>query len=571
MSLTALAVSEDGGKVAYALSEAGSDWRTWRVRDVATGEDEPDLLRWSKFSGAAWTYDGHGFFYGAVEQPAPGAELTEETRAPRILYHRLGTDQSVDRVEFAAADHPDWFPAAEVTPGGRYLVVTVARGTGTETALWVRDLTDPAGELVELTAGFEAQDLVVAEIAEGFLVLTDRGAARGRLVLARRRGPGAAWAGPSEWEEVLAETADTLTEAHLYGGRLVCHYLRDARSVIKVHDLTGAPVREVQMPGMVSLVAGLSGRSVEGRSDSPTILYQVVSFVQSGAVWSHDLDSGDSRLVSPSAARFDADGYVTEQVFVTSGDGTRVPVFLTRRAEQQPDGQARVLLYGYGGFSVPLTPTFSVTFAAWLDRGGVLAVANLRGGGEYGKAWHDAGRLDRKQNVFDDFAACARWLADSGWSTPDRIAISGGSNGGLLVGASITQHPELFGAAVAEVAVLDMFRFHLFTIGWAWKSDYGDPEEAEHFEWLRAYSPLHNIAPGACYPPTLVMTGDHDDRVVPAHSYKFAAALQAAQGCDRPVLLRVSTSAGHGLGKPTSKLIDESTDRLAFLEATIGG
>ncbi len=570
VSLTSLAVSEDGLKVAYALSEDGSDWRTWRVRDVAGGRDDPDVLEWSKFSGAAWTNDNLGFFYGSVEAPVPGAELTGETRAPRICYHRLGTDQGEDRIEFAAPDHPDWFPTADLLPGGRYLVITVTRGTGTETALWVRDLEDPRGELMELTSRFDAQDLMVADTPDGFVVLTDRAAPRGRLVLVRRAGNGTAWAEPSEWEELVAPGPDTLTEAHHYGGRLVCHYLRDATSVIRVHELSGGLVREVDLPGMVSLVPGLSGRVVEGRPDGTTILYQVVSFVESGAVWSHDLDTAETRLVSGSAARFDGDRFVTDQVFVTSDDGTRVPMFVTRSMNQQPDGTARVLLYGYGGFAVALTPSFSVSFAAWLDRGGVLAVANLRGGGEYGKSWHDAGRLERKQNVFDDFAACARWLVSSGWSAPRRTAISGGSNGGLLVGASITQHPELFGAAVAEVGVLDMLRFHLFTIGWAWKSDYGDPDAPEQFEWLRAYSPLHNLAPGTCYPPTLVMTGDHDDRVVPAHSYKFAAALQAAQGCHDPVLLRVSTAAGHGLGKPTAKLVDEATDRLAFLEAALG-
>jgi len=269
--------------------------------------------------------------------------------------------------------------------------------------------------------------------------------------------------------------------------------------------------------------------------------------------------------VARSASGIDPDEFVTEQVFASSDDGTRVPMFVTRRRDLVADGNQRVLLYGYGGFNVPLTPSFGVTFATWLDRGGVLAVANLRGGGEYGRAWHDAGRLANKQNVFDDFCACARWLADS-WSRPERIGMSGGSNGGLLVGACLTQHPELFGAAVADVGVFDMLRFHKFTIGWAWKSDYGDPEDADHYAWIRPYSPLHNVPDGACFPPTMILTGDHDDRVVPGHSLKFAATLQAAQACDAPILLRVETSAGHGLGKPTAKLIDEATDRVTFLE-----
>ncbi len=569
VSLTGLGVSTDGRKVAYATSEAGSDWMTWRVRDVRSGIDEADRLEWSKFSGAAWTADGAGFFYAAVERPAPGKELTAETRSPRIMYHRLGTNQDADTVEFEAPDHPDWFPAAEVTASGRYLVVTVVQGTGTDTLVLLRDLERPGSQLVALAEGFAARDLVVADDGDGIILFTDRSAERGRLVRVGALGPDGGWEPPTAWRELVAEGDATLTEAHLYGGRLVCHYLRHACSELLVFEPDGRPVRSVELPGPVALAAGPSGSAVEGGPHSALVTYQVVSFLQSGAVWAHDLASGDTRLVHPSAAPFDPDRFLTEQVFVESDDGTEVPVFLTRPRDAAPGGANRVLLYGYGGFAVPVTPAFSVTFAAWLDRGGIVAVANLRGGGEYGRSWHEAGRLGRKQNVFDDFAACARWLDRSGWAPAGAIAISGASNGGLLVGASITQHPELFGAAVAEVGVHDMLRFHLFTIGWAWKSDYGDPDDAGQYRWLRAYSPLHNVRAGVCYPPTLIMTGDHDDRVVPAHSYKFAAALQEAQGCSHPVLLRVATAAGHGLGKPTAKLIDEAADRLAFLESSL--
>jgi prolyl oligopeptidase len=373
------------------------------------------------------------------------------------------------------------------------------------------------------------------------------------------------------WQVIIKETADTLVEAQLYGDRLVCHCLRDAHSVLRIHDRSGSFLGEVPLPGLVSLVAGPTGAAIEGSPERAVIHFQAVSFTESGAVWAYDLASGTSQLVSASRAPLRADRFVTEQVFVTSPDGTRVPMFLTRGVRVVPDGEARVLLYGYGGFDIPVTPSFSVTFASWLDAGGMVAVANLRGGGEYGRPWHEAGRLGKKQNGFDDFCACAAWLASSGWSRPGRIAISGGSNGGLLVGACLTQHPELFGAAVADVGVFDMLRFHLFTIGWAWKSDYGDPEDPEQYRWLRAYSPLHNVRPGTCYPATLIMTGDHDDRVVPAHSYKFAAAVQEAQACEHPVLLRVSVSAGHGAGKPTDKLIDEAVDRLTFLELAVGG
>jgi prolyl oligopeptidase len=557
VSLTGLGVSDDGSLVAWATSSAGSDWMTWRVRSTGTLEDLDDVIEWSKFSRAAWI--GDGFFYTCVEQPPAGAELTEAVRSARIAFHRLGTPQSSDSIEFEAPDQPDWIPQAEVTEDGRYLVVSVSRGTGTETRVLVRDLGGE-GPLEPLNRGFEAKDIVVDHLGDGsFLVLTDRGAERGRVVRARPE------VDPEDWEEVVAEGDDTLLEARLYGGRLVCHYLRNAQSVLAVHEPDGTPVRDIPVPGPASV------SEMSGRQTSSLMHIQVTSFVQSGAVWSHDVASGDTVLVTPSAASFRSSEYVTEQVFVESGDGTRIPLFLTRSRDLRPSGDTPALLYGYGGFAIPMTPSFSITFAAWLDRGGVVAVAGLRGGGEYGRSWHDAGRLGQKQNVFDDFAACARWLASSGWSRADRVAVMGGSNGGLLVGATVTQGPELIGAAVAEVGVMDMLRFHLFTIGWAWKSDYGDPEDPEQFRWLRAYSPLHNVRPGTCYPPTLIMTGDHDDRVVPAHSFKFAAALQQAQSCRHPILLRVSISAGHGAGKPTAKLIDEAADRLAFLEAALGG
>ncbi|HWE54241.1 MAG TPA: prolyl oligopeptidase family serine peptidase [Acidimicrobiales bacterium] len=555
-SLTGLGVSRDGNRVAWAVSHGGSDWMTWRVRSVDTGEDLDDVVQWSKFGGAAWTHDG--FFYSSVEQPPAGEELVDSVRRPRIAFHRLGSDQSDDQIEFEAPDRPDWIPHAGTTEDGRYLVVTVSRGTGTETYVLVRDLTEPGSVLAPLNPEFEAMDSVVDHAGDGsFFVHTDRDAERGRVVRARPGVPAAAWA------EVVAESADTLSEVHLIGGHLVCHYLRDAQSAVSLFSLDGVPVAEVPVPGPASVA------EISGRPGSTLMHYQVTSYIQSGAIHSYDLATGRTELVTPSAARFPAERYLTTQEFVTSDDGTRIPVFLTRARSLSPAGDAPVLLYGYGGFNVPLTPGFSVTFAAWLDRGGVVAVANLRGGGEYGRAWHDAGRLARKQNVFDDFAACARWLGSSGWSRPDRVAIMGGSNGGLLVGASVTQRPELFGAAVAEVGVMDMLRFHKFTIGWAWKADYGDPDDPEQFRWVRAYSPLHNIEAGRCYPPMLIMTGDHDDRVVPAHSLKFAATLQKAQGCDHPILLRVATSGGHGAGKPTQKLIEEAADRLAFLESVL--
>jgi prolyl oligopeptidase len=555
ISLTGTGFSDDSGWLAWATSERGSDWMTWRVRDIDTGADLDDVIEWSKFSGAAWS--GRGFFYTAVDRPAAGGELTETIQAARIAYHRIGEPQSEDQVVFAP-DHPEWIPHASVTEDGRFLVVTVSRGTGTETHVLVRDLSADGAPLEPLNPILDGGDHVIEHAGDGsFYVQTDRGAERGRVVRAR---PGQA---PSEWAELIAEAPDTLSDVHFYGRQLVCHYFRDARSVVTVHQPDGTLVRQIPLPDPVSI------QEISGRADADGMFFSLSSYLQSGEIWSHDLRTGRTELVAASSAPFSSGDYTTEQVFVPSADGTLVPMFLTRSRSAQPSGDGRVLLYGYGGFNVPITPAFSVSFAAWLERGGLLAVANLRGGGEYGRAWHEDGRLAKKQNVFDDFAACAGWLDSSGWSRPDRIAVMGGSNGGLLVGATLTQHPELIGAAVAEVGVMDMLRFHLFTIGWAWKSDYGDPDDPEQFRTLLSYSPLHHVQTGRCYPPTLIMTGDHDDRVVPAHSYKFAAALQKAQGCDHPVLLRVTTSGGHGAGKPTAKLIDEAADRLAFLEAAL--
>jgi prolyl oligopeptidase len=571
VAVTALSASSDGQLLAYATSAGGSDWRTWRIRRVNDGLDLDDVVEWSKYSEAAFLGDGSGFFYGAPDQPAAGAELDAESRNLRILLHRCGTPQAEDELVFAAPDEPEWVPHPAVTFDGRYLVVSISRGTAPESQILVLDLEEPALGLRPLVADFASVAEVVANVGSRFYVLTEASAQRRRLVtidLDEAAG------GPAVWREVIAEHDDTLVSVKHCGGRLVCHYLEDAHSVLRIFELDGTFVREVPLPGLVSLLESASGGdSVEGLPSRPTVHFKVTSFLESGSVWSHDLVAGTTELVTPSAVGLHATDYVTEQVFAVSDDGTKVPLFVSRRRDVVPTGEVRVLLHGYGGFNIAITPAFSVAAAVWMQRGGIFAEAVLRGGGEYGTSWHDDGRLARKQNVFDDFCACARYFTDAGWSRPGRLAISGGSNGGLLVGACLTQHPELFGAAVPEVGVLDMLRFHKFTIGWAWTSDYGDPDDPGQYPWPRAYSPLHHVVSGTAYPATLVMTGDHDDRVVPGHSLKFAAALQAAVVEDPaagPVLLRVETSAGHGAGKPTSKLIAERADFLAFLEAALG-
>ncbi|HKH87254.1 MAG TPA: prolyl oligopeptidase family serine peptidase, partial [Acidimicrobiales bacterium] len=565
VAVTSLQVTEDGTLLAYATSEGGSDWRTWHVREVATGLDRPDVVEWSKFGGAAWRRDGSGFYYVGMERPTAGTEYLAESRGARLLFHRLGTPQSSDTVVYLPPD-PDWLPHPAVSDDDRYLVISIGRGTFPEARIEVLDLEHPEGGLQPLIADFESRAVVITNEGTSFSLLTDHEAERRRVVAVELSSPERA-----QWREIIPETADTLLEAHFYGGRFVCHYLRDAHSVLRVHEVGGAHLRDIPVAGLSSLTGGAAEHEgIEGRATSDDVNFGLTSFTDAGSLWRHELGTGGTSLVRSSAARIEPEDFVTEQVRVPSDDGTLVPMFLAHRRDVRPDGQTPVLLYGYGGFDIPITPSFTVAQVVWMERGGLLAVANLRGGGEYGRAWHDAGRLANKQNVFDDFCACARWLAGSGWSRADRIAINGGSNGGLLVGACLTQHPELFGAGVAEVGVLDMLRFHKFTIGWAWTSDFGSPEDPEQYQWLRRYSPLHNVHDGESYPPTLLMTGDHDDRVVPGHSFKFAARLQAAQGGDAPILIRVEESAGHGLGKPAVKQIAEQTDFLAFLETALG-
>lgn len=559
-ALTSIATSRDGERIAYALSDAGSDWRTWRVRDVETGEDLPDTISWSKFASAAWTDDGAGFFYGRYPEPPADAAYDATNVDQELRYHRLGTDPADDPLVFATPEHPDWGFEPEVTDDGRTLVVSVWRGTDPENRVYVADLSGGV-EAVSVRPLLDAADARYESLGaiDGTLYLsTDLDAPMGRIVaidLADRA------ATP---REIVAESGDALEMARIVGGRLALVYLHDAHHRVAIADLDGTGQLDVGLPSIGTLA------DLAGERDDDELFATFMTFAAPASVLGVRMADGAIRSVRQAALAWDPADYVTEQVFVTSDDGTAVPLFLTHRRDVEPNGSVRTLLYGYGGFQHPIGPLFKPEWLAWMERGGLLAVASLRGGSEYGKAWHDAGRLANKQNVFDDFAACARWLAASDWTVTAHLGILGRSNGGLLVGASITQHPELFGAAVAEVGVMDMLRFHRFTIGWGWTSDYGSADDPEQFRTLLAYSPLHNIRPGVAYPPMLVTTGDHDDRVVPGHSFKFAAALQAAQAGDAPILIRIDTSAGHGPGKPVGKLIDERADVLTFFETFLG-
>lgn len=561
VALAAVSVSPDGSKAAYATSESGSDWLTWRVADVASGADLGDVLERSKSGTAEWRRDSSGFYYAAMTPPPPGREHQAAT-SRRILFHRAGTREHDDLV-FAPQD-PALHPDVALSPDDRYLILSLSRGIGPGCELRVLDLQRQDAAWRVLLPACQAQAAVVGSDAGTFYVLTDDNADKRRVVAIDLEH-----ADRGHWREVVPAAADTLLEAHFFGGRLICHYLRAACSLLRVFELDGTFVRDIPLPGMTTLGGSpIEHELIEGTPESDIIIFALESFTESQSLWSHDLGSGKTELVHAAAVCLASSDFVTERITVTSADGTALPVFITRRRDLPRHGDVPALLHGYGGIGVSITPSFSVPWAVWLERGGLLAVASLRGGGEFGRAWHEAGRRANKQNVFDDFCACARWLVTSGWSRPGRIAINGGSNGGLLVGACLTQHPELFGAAVADVGVHDMLRFHHFTVGWLWKTEYGDPDDPEQYRWLRRYSPLHNVRPGS-YPAVLLNTGDHDDRVVPAHSFKFAAALQAAQRAAAPVLLRTDTDAGHGGGKPVAKAIAAAADSLAFLEGSV--
>ena len=549
--------SRDGELVAYGLSRAGSDWVEWRVLDVAAAKDLPDVLRWSKFSGLSWTLDGAGFYYSRYD--APPEEFDGVLENQKLCLHRLGTGQEADPVVYVRPDRPKWGFGGVVTDDGRWLVVHVWEGSQPENRLYLRDLSDPAGEIRPLLDAGDASYEFLDDEGPVLWIQTNRDAPRGRIVAVDARDPD-----PARWRTVVPESDETLQSASVVGGRFVAVYMKDARSLVRVFSLEGRLERELPLPG-TGTAMGFEGRRADGEA-----WFVYTDFFTPSAIYRCEPGTG---LVEPfrlPKVAFDPAAFETEQVFYESGDGTRVPMFLARRKGLPRDGDRPVLLYGYGGFNVSLTPWFSVSNLAWMERGGVLAVPNIRGGGEYGEAWHKAAILADRPKAHGDFLAAAEWLCANRWTGPRRLAISGGSNGGLLVGACMTRRPDLFAAALPSMGVLDMLRYHRFTIGWAWAAEYGTSDDPEQFRWLLGYSPLHNLTSGTRYPATLVCTADTDDRVVPAHSYKFAAALEKAQGGPAPILLRVDVRSGHGMGAPTRMQIARAADQLAFLVEVLG-
>ncbi len=553
VALAGTEISDDGKLMAYGIATSGSDWNEWHVRDIDTGKDLSDDLKWVKFSGASWTKDNKGFYYSRYDEPK-GAALREANYFHKLYYHRLGTAQSEDKLIYERPDNKEMGFSGNVSDDGHYLVITVWQGTEPKNRLYYKDLTQPDSPVVKLLDDFDAQYVFLDNDGPVFWFHTDLDAPRGRVISIDTRHPERA-----NWKTLVAQGPDKLEFANVVNNSFLLGYLKDARTEVRVHELTGAFLRNVDLPG-IGTAAGFGGK----RKDKETF-YAFTSFISPATVYRYDPQAGKSSIYRQPKVDFDASLYETKQVFYHSKDGTRVPMFLTYKKGLKLDGQNPVLLYAYGGFDISLTPSFSVPNVVWLEMGGVYAQPNLRGGGEYGEEWHQAGMKLKKQNVFDDFIAAAQWLIDNKYTSTPKLAIRGGSNGGLLIGACVTQRPDLFGATLPEVGVMDMLRFHKFTIGWAWTSDYGSSDNAEDFKALYAYSPLHKLKPGTKYPPTLIATSDHDDRVVPGHSFKFAATMQADQAGPSPILIRIETKAGHGAGKSITKLIDETADTWAFV------
>ena len=554
VALSGLEISDDGNLMAYGLSISGSDWQEWRVREVATREDLTDRVKWVKFSGASWTPDGKGFFYSRYDEPGEGNKMAAANYYQKLYYHRIGSPQSDDRLVYERPDQKEWGFAGRVTEDGHYLIINVWKGTDPKNRIYYQDLRAAGSQVVKLLDEFDAAYTFVGNDGPAFWFQTDLNAPRGRLIAIDIGNPSR-----GNWKEMVPQGADALEGVSVVGNQFIASYLKDAHTQVKVFALDGKYLREVALPGIGS-ASGFTGK----RKDRETY-YSFTGFTTPTTIYRYEIASGKSAIVRRPTVDFNPGDYETKQVFYSSKDGTRIPMFIVHKKGLKLDGNNPTYLYGYGGFNVSITPSFSVGNLVWMEMGGVYASANLRGGGEYGEDWHKAGTKLQKQNVFDDFIAGAEWLIKNHYTSTPKLAIGGASNGGLLVGAALTQRPDLFGAALPAVGVMDMLRFHKFTIGWAWVSDYGSSDNPEEFKALHAYSPLHNIRPGTHYPPTLITTADHDDRVIPGHSFKFAATLQAAQAGTAPVLIRIETKAGHGAGKPTSKLIEEVADRWAFL------
>lgn len=551
VALSGIEISPDGKYLVYQISRSGSDWNEILVKNIETGERLPDHIQWIKFSSASW-YD-NGFFYGAYEAPQPGQELSKSNENHLVRYHKLGTDPASDVLIYSEPEHPKRMFGAGTTHDKRFLILHKMEAS-TGNALSFKDLSKKNSEFIPLMETFDSEFNVVDNIGDYLLVLTNYQAPKYRLLKIDTRQPQ-----ESNWQVLVPEKENVLESVTLAGGKMVLRYMKDAYSHLEVYDYEGNPEYKIQLPGI-----GTAG-AFSGKKEESVAFYSYSSFNTPGEIYQYDFNTRESSLYYRPEVKFNPDDFQVEQLFYTSKDGTKIPMFLFSKKGIRLNGNNPTLLYGYGGFNISMTPAFSVSRLAFVENGGILAVANLRGGGEYGEEWHKAGTKLNKQNVFDDFIAAAEYLIREKYTSPAKLAIQGGSNGGLLVGAVTNQRPDLFRVALPAVGVMDMLRYHKFTIGWAWAGDYGTSEESEEmFNYLKAYSPYHNIQKGGKYPAVLVTTADHDDRVVPAHSFKYIARLQEYNAGKYPVLIRIETKAGHGAGKPTSKMIEEYTDLWAF-------
>jgi prolyl oligopeptidase len=559
VALGGASISRDGKYMAWSISVSGSDWNTWYVRDIATGQDFEDKIEWSKFSGASWDQDARGFYYSRYEAPREGETFEGANYFQKLYYHRLDTSQDEDILIYERPDEKEWGFGGDVSEDGRYLLITVWQGTSHDNRLYYKDLRDRSLVIHELLNENDAKYTFLGNDGPVFFIRTNKDAPKDRIIAIDITRPE-----PAHWKTIIPEGADPIDGARILDNSFVINTMHDVVSVVKVYDLDGTYKNEIRMPGLGS-VGGFSGHP----EDTDTY-YVFNSYLNPSEIHHYDFRTRKSTLFRKPDINFDFTGYETEQVFFKSKDGTKVPMFIVHKKGLDLNGTNPTILYGYGGFNISLKPRFRTSLLPWLEQGGVYAVANLRGGGEYGEEWHQSGILENKQNVFDDFIAAAKYLISEGYTNPNKLAVSGASNGGTLVGAVVNQRPELFGAALPGVGVMDMLRFQHFTIGWAWTSDFGSSEDPEMFPVLYAYSPYHNLKPGVKYPAVMITTADHDDRVVPGHSFKYAARLQACQAGNLPTLIRIQTKAGHGGGKPTAMLIEELADSYAFLHKVLG-
>ncbi len=558
VALSGVSISDDGKTMAYGVSVSGSDWQEWRFRDVESGKDLPDVLKDIKFGGASWSKDNSGVFYSRFPAVDEKAKLTALNYDQKIYYHKLGTPQTEDYVVYERPDDKEMSVGGGVTEDGNWLIIYVSKGTSPKNMIYFKNLSMEKAPVMPLVDKFEADYTFVGNVGSTFYFRTDKDAPRARIVKVD------ALSKDKKWTEVVPEAEETLQGVDFVNDQFVLSYLKDAYTNVRIYDRDGKFVRDVKLPG-IGTASGFNGK----RTDTE-VFYTFTSFTTPPTIYKYDLKTGKSEVFRKSDVKFNPDDFTVKQVKYKSKDGTLVPMFIVHKKGLKLDGNNPTLLYGYGGFNVSLTPGFSVARLPWLEKGGVYAMANLRGGGEYGERWHEAGTKLKKQNVFDDFIAAAEYLIAEKYTQPSKLAVQGGSNGGLLVGAVINQRPELFGAALPAVGVMDMLRFERFSAGRYWTSDYGSTKNEDEFKALYAYSPIHNIKPGTKFPAVLITTADHDDRVVPAHSFKYAATIQEAHAGNTPVLIRIETKAGHGAGKPTAKIIEEQADIYGFLMKSLG-